>query len=116
MTKQLTIQDLRDNILNSYKTASGINAANYKTKCDFSKYYDNPVEILNYDYNCFINGLPDFMNNVKKFDYKNSLEILNNVTKKIARKRFEEEYGPVIDYSNPKNFIYYDKTNKVFIK
>lgn len=108
MAKQLTIQDLRNNISNSYK--------NKGSKCDFSKYYDNPQEIINYDPICFLNGLPDFMNAFKQFDYKNILQILYNVNKKIAKKKFEYDYGSLVDYSNPDNFIYYDKSNKVIIK
>lgn len=110
MAKQLTIQDLRNSILNNYKMPAT------NAKCDLANYYDKPQEIINYDPTCLFNGIPDFMNGVRQFDYRNSLQILNNVAKKTAIKRYEEDNGPIIDYSDPRNFIYYDKTNKAIIR
>lgn len=107
MAKLLTIQDLRNNILSNYKIKGAY------SKCDFSKFYDKPQEIINYDPTCFLNGMPDFMRSFRQFDYRNSLEILN----KVAKKRYEENStDPGIDYSDPNNFVYYDKTKKVYVR
>jgi hypothetical protein len=106
MAKELTIQDLRNSILNAYRI-KGADA-----KCDLTKYYDNPQDVVNYDITCLFNSIPDFTSSFNAFDYKNSLVILQNV----AKKRFEddnENIEPGIDYSDPNNFIYYDESNKV---
>lgn len=118
MAKYLTIQDLQNTIRVDYNinNYNGIVNNGINSKCDLSKYYDNPMDIINYDPVCAFNSIPNFSTNINNINYKTSLDILNNVSKKFSKKRMEEIYGPSIDYSNHNNFIYYDETNKPSIR
>jgi len=103
MAKLLTIQDLRNSVLSNYKIkgAGG--------KCDFSKYYDNPQEIMNIDPSCFLNGMPDFMRSFRDFDYRNSLDIMQNVLIKQSKKNNLF----VTNSINENDYKYNDKSAKI---
>lgn len=109
MSKTLTIQELKNSILSSYKLGEN-EFGSSSASCKLDYYYSNPQEFYNYDYRCALNNIPNFMDYFTEFDYKNVLGILNNV----AKKRLDDDNKKYRkDYSNRDNFIYYDETNKV---